>query len=398
MRILVLTPTFLPAVGGAELVILQVYRRLAERHSVLVLTPRLNERILRHSASNEYDSFVNFRVERYADKVTFFKIPGHRLSMGLLPPFSLTSVSRLARVVREFRPQVLNVHYVMPTGLAGVYAEKALGVPTVVTYNGRDVPGPGVPKMWKYWHRWVGRSCSGMTFVSKYCRDVIYGRHSEVGHIVYNGVDQPIEADPQKARELRAVLNIAPGAPVLFALQRLDYLKRVDIIIESLRYVIEKHPTTHLVIGGRGADLPRLKSCVERLKLENHVTFAGYIRSDELPTYYGLADLFLFHSTYETFGMVLAEAMSYGKAVVSVNDSAVPEVVDHGGTGTLVPKLEPDAFAGAVIQLLEKREMLEEFGRRGRDKALSVFSWDSIARQYEGVLDKSSGRAAATSP
>lgn len=392
MRILVLTPTFLPAVGGAELVILQVYRRLAERHSILVLTPRLNERILQHSASNEYDSLINFRVERYTDKVTFFKIPGHRLSMGLLPPFSLTSVSQVGRVVREFRPQVLNVHYVMPTGLAGVYAEKTLGVPTVVTYNGRDVPGPGVPKMWKYWHRWVGRSCSGMTFVSKYCRDVIYGPHCEVGYVVFNGVDQPVESDPQKACELRTALNISPDAPVLFALQRLDYLKRVDIIIESLGHIVEKYPKAHLVIGGTGSDLPRLKSCVERLRLERYVTFAGYIRSDELPTYYSLADLFLFHSTYETFGMVLAEAMSYGKAVVSVNDSAVPEVVDHGRTGTLVPKLEPGAFAGAVIQLLENREMREEFGRRGRDKALSVFSWDRIAGQYEGVLDKLSAR------
>ena len=73
MRILVLTPTFLPALGGAELVILQVYRRLAERHSIQVLTPYLSQAVLQHATSYEYDVLINFSVERYTDRITFFR-------------------------------------------------------------------------------------------------------------------------------------------------------------------------------------------------------------------------------------------------------------------------------------------------------------------------------------
>ncbi len=65
MRILVITPTFLPAIGGAELVILQVYRRIANEHSVLVLTPELSQNLLNDNGSNEYDHLINFDVVRY---------------------------------------------------------------------------------------------------------------------------------------------------------------------------------------------------------------------------------------------------------------------------------------------------------------------------------------------
>src|SRR5204863_105646 len=76
MRILVLTPTFLPVVGGAELVLLEVYRRLARRHDVRVLTPWLAESLRRDHGSSEYDGLVNFAVERYEDRVTLMRVRG----------------------------------------------------------------------------------------------------------------------------------------------------------------------------------------------------------------------------------------------------------------------------------------------------------------------------------
>ena len=120
MRILILTPTFLPALGGAELVILQVFRRLAKRHSVLLLTPYLPEDLLEHSSTKEYNHLINFDIFRYYDRYSFMKIRGHRLSQGLIPPFSLSAVKAMKGAAASFKPDVINVHYVMPTGLAGL--------------------------------------------------------------------------------------------------------------------------------------------------------------------------------------------------------------------------------------------------------------------------------------
>ncbi len=386
MRILVLTPTFLPALGGAEMVILQVYRRMAGIHSILVLTPHLDEGLLRKSASHEYDDWINFEVKRYHDKWTLMRIRGHRYSFGAIPPFSLSALSEVRRAVKEFKPDVMNVHYVMPTGLAGLFADRMLQVPVVITYNGRDVPGPGVPFLWKFWHRWVGRNCTDMTFVSRYCREVIFGHHSEKGNIVFNGTDPPLETSAGEVNELRNRLGIGEHERVLFALQRLDMLKHTEVIIESMRHVLRKFPDTRLVIGGKGDDLSRLQAIASQMGLEDSVLFAGYLPQSEVPAYFALADLFVFHSTYETFGMVLIEAMSYGKACVSVDSTAIGGVVDDGRTGLLAPPMNPAAMAELIIRLLGNADLRRELGRRSREKVAECYDWDKIARDYENVL------------
>jgi len=386
MRILVLTPTFLPALGGAELVILQVFRRLADRHSVSVLTPYLPENLLNHSGTKEYNHLINFGISRYHDRFSFIKIRGHRFSQGLIPPFSLSAVSAIKRAVASFHPDVINVHYVMPTGLAGLFAQKILKVPVVITYNGRDVPGPGVPIFWKYWHRFIGRRCANMTFVSKYCREVIYGSSSSDGNVIYNGVEEALDVSAVEKRELKAKLNLAVNERILFSLQRLDSVKRVDVLIRSMPKILQYYPKTRLIIGGEGPDLNRLKNVANDLNIADRVYFTGFISQDELAVYFAVAELFLFHSTYETFGMVLAEAMNYGKAIVSVDNTAVKEVVDNRRNGVLVPPFDVEGFADAVLDLLTNKERRQKLGDHGILKAQRLFRWDSIVLQYEKVL------------
>jgi glycosyltransferase involved in cell wall biosynthesis len=386
MRILVLTPTFLPAVGGAELVILQIYRRLSAKHDVRILTPYLSKEILMNSSPNVYDHLVNFEVQRYFDKTSFMKIRGHRVTLGLIPPFSISAVFAIKHALKDFEPDVINVHYVMPTGLAGVYAQKFGKIPTVITYNGRDVPGPGVPSLWKYWHQFIGRNCQNMTFVSKYCRDVIYGCNSNKGHIIYNGVEYPSKVSQSQKNVLRSKLNLNGNERILFSLQRLDHIKRVDVLIKSMDLILKRLPNTSMIIGGKGPDMPRLKKIAKKLGLAEKIIFTGFIPEHEIPIYFGLADLFVFNSTYETFGMVLAEAMNYGKAVVSVKNTAICEVVDQGKTGLLVQSNDYEAFAKAASELLNDERRRKKMGRKGKEKVDKLFLWDKVALQYENVL------------
>lgn len=387
MRILVLTPTFLPALGGAELVILQVYHRLATRHSILVLTPYLSEKIINNSGSSEYNQLINFEVMHYRDQHTFMKIRGHKISCGFIPPFSLSTVTATRQAVKSFKPDVLNVHYVMPTGLAGLYAQKVLKTPTIITYNGRDVPGPGVPPLWKYWHRLIGLNCSNMTYVSKYCREAIYGNRFNQGHVIYNGVEESKAVSNSLMREIKSRFNLKNDESILFALQRLDSLKRIDVLIQSMPKILRYSPNTRLIIGGKGSELTRLKKTVADLNIADSVHFVGFIPQDELAAYFTMADLFVFHSTYETFGIVLAEAMNYRKAIVSVSNTAISEIVDDGENGLLVPTSDPDAFATAVLQLLNDKDLRCEMGKKGYEKTQKFFRWDAIASQYEKVFD-----------
>ena len=299
---------------------------------------------------------------------------------------AISAISALKKEIRIFHPDVINVHYVMPTGLAGLYARKIKKIPVVITYNGRDVPGPGVPPLWKYWHRLIGSKCSDMTFVSEYCRKAIYGHRFNKGHVIYNGVEESPAVSTHLKREIKSRLNLKNNERILFALQRLDPLKRVDVLIKSMPKILQHFPDTRLIVGGKGSDLTRLKNIANDLNVSDRIHFAGFITEDELPVYFTMADLFVFHSTYETFGMVLAEAMNFGKAIVSASNTAISEVVDDGKTGLLVSTLDPDAFANAVIQLLNDEERRHAMGRNGYVKKQKFFKWDVIACQYERVL------------
>ena len=388
MRILVLTPTFLPAVGGAELVLLEVYRRLAARHDVRLVTPLLQEELLREQGSDEYETQVNFPVERYRDAVTLMKIPGHRLTGGAIPPFSLSAVGAIRRAIRTFQPHVLNVHYMMPTGLAGVIAERWMGVPTVVTMNGRDVPGPGVPPLWRWWQRAMLALVTDVTYVSEYCRNAVYGLGNGRGRVIYNGVDIPPASGDGAL--LRRQLGIAPQEPVIFALQRLALDKRIEVLLRAFQACRRETGAGVLIIGGKGPQESALRALTAEMGLEKDVRFIGYIPRASLGSYFLACDLFAFHSTFETFGIVIAQAMSYGKAVVTARNTSLPEVTGDGGI--MVDTGDWQAFGQAMARLIRDEPERIRLGEAGRRRAELLFNWDRIAEQYEATLIKAAGR------
>lgn len=390
MKILVLTPTFLPVVGGAELAIFEIYRRLAARHEILLVTPHLDPALVRDQASEEYEAMVKFPVERYQDRVSFMRVPGHRWSGGAIPPFSLSAVAAVRDAVRRFSPDVLNVHYMMPTGLAGVVADRWWGVPTVITLNGRDVPGPGVPLLWRWWQRALLRLVTDVTYGSQYCLTALYGHGGGRGQVVYNGV--PIPPPPGDGIALRRSLGVPAGEPLFFCLQRLGPEKQVKIVLQAMRRFLDSARAGTLVVGGMGPEETRLRELADELGIQKHVRFVGYIPKDLLGSYFHACDVFVFHSTFETFGLVVAQAMSYGRAVVTVRNTALPEVLGEGGV--LVETGDWRAMGEAMITLASDEPLRRRLGEAGRTRAEALFNWDRIAEQYEAVMTRAACRNA----
>ncbi|MGB3113888.1 MAG: glycosyltransferase family 4 protein, partial [Candidatus Omnitrophota bacterium] len=284
MKILVVSPTFLPVIGGAELVILEVFRRLAERHEVRLVTISLKKELGVYF-SDEYDNKINFEVRRFEDKVSLAKLHGHRLSCGFIPPFSLSAVAAVKNNIKEFKPDVINLHYVIPTGLAALVGKLSCGVPLVVTYNGRDVPGPGNPFFWKYWNKLAGILADETTFVSDFCRKAVFGRRSSRGVVTYNGVNIPGMPLSDRIHEKRQ-LGIKKEQKMIFSLGRLDKIKSVDILIKAMALLREKHPELVLYIAGQGPERSRLEGLIEELELKDRVRLLGYVPSSELGSYF----------------------------------------------------------------------------------------------------------------
>lgn len=393
MRMLVLTPTFLPIVGGAELVIYEVYRRLSSTHEVFVLTPKLQMDRRVKSPADHHSQAAHFMVGTFEDRFNLLKLRGHRKLRGLIPPFSLSAIRAMASSVKELKPEVINAHYAVPTGLAAIVIGGVQGIPVVLTFTGRDVPGPATPPLWKYYDRLIAKLATDVTYISDYCRTAIHGAlHKGRGRTIYGGVDVHRFNPRVEGLSVRNHLGVAGDALVLFALQRLSPEKRTGIILRSMSHILNRYEDVILVIGGKGSEELYLRALAGELGIEDHVLFTGYIPDEKLPEYFAMADIFVFHSTYETFGLVLAQAMAAGKPIVSVKSTAIPEVAENGTHAILVEPLNPEAFSEAVLMLAADPELRQKMGRNGRERAVQKFDWDRIAAQYETVLTQAAHR------
>lgn len=155
----------------------------------------------------------------------------------------------------------------------------------------------------------------------------------------------------------------------IFTLSRLENLKRIDLLLDAFFLV---DTDVRLLIAGTGGQEKRLRRKAAR---DPRVEFLGYVSDEQVLDYYARSIFVPFVPWDEDYGLITLEAMSSGKAVLTVSDSGgVAEMVEHGHTGLVV---EPDAseLARAMTRLLQDPELTRDMGRRAREKAGRV-SWE----------------------
>ena len=392
MKILVLTPTFFPVMGGAEIGIYNICRYLAKKHKVRVLTPELSAK-LSSAYRMEEGAFdlSDMELVRYSDWFNLKNSPGRRFFQGLIPPFSFSLFLKARQEVRSFQPDGVLAFYALPCGFAGAWIQRRMRIPVLLSIIGRDVPGPAIPRFWGAYVRWSMRSVQRTLFISDYCRLALSQDKSSARDVIPFGVDPDCFTPDLDGNPLRKKLGLPSGAKVLIAVQRLDPWKGVDVLLQALRIVL-KNMDVYLVIGGKGPELERLRSLAHDLGIASRVLFTGYIPDQELPLYYALADLFVFHSTYETFCLSLLQAMAAGKPIVSVRSTAIPELIHHGENGLLVEPGDAGAFARSVLELLVDVEMQKRFAAESRRRALAGYNWEMVCQRYESALEKCVGQ------
>jgi glycosyltransferase involved in cell wall biosynthesis len=165
--------------------------------------------------------------------------------------------------------------------------------------------------------------------------------------------------------------------------------KGVDVLLESLPLILRHHKVVLNVIGV-GPRLTQYQALAGELGIRRQVRFLGFVEHQEMPRKYQQADLFVLPSRRESFGLVLAEAMACGLPVVTTTAGAIPEVVEDGVTGVLVPPDDPEALANAVVSLLSDRPRMQAMQAAGAKRVRERFTWDQVAQRvmdgYHSVL------------
>jgi glycosyltransferase involved in cell wall biosynthesis len=372
--------------GGAESGIYEIYRRLALKNEVRILTPYPTASLERDFGMEEpVPDLSGLELVRFRDRINLKNWPGHGRLKGLIPPFSISLLRAAQREVKEFQPDIVNVFYALPSGLAASRIMKTKKAPVLLSLIGRDIPGPDIPHFWRFYARLTARRVSGVIFISEYCRKALIGPGSTEGAVIPFGVDTERFRPGLDGSRIREKLGIPRNARVLFSLQRLDRWKRVDIVLQAMKAVLARNEV-YLVIGGKGPEADRLIRLAADLGITSRVLFSGYIKEEELPLYFAMADVFVFHSTYETFGLVLVQALAAGKPIISVRSTAIPEVLEDGREGRLVAPLDPEGLAEGILSFLDDEETLKRFSAAAREKAIDLFSWEVIAGRYEKIF------------
>jgi glycosyltransferase involved in cell wall biosynthesis len=129
---------------------------------------------------------------------------------------------------------------------------------------------------------------------------------------------------------------------------------------------------------------------VRRLGCEGVVRFLGF--RNDLPDLMAASDLFVLPSVAEAFGLVLVEALYLGVPVVATRVGGIPEIIDHGADGVLVPPADSVVLASALMELLSNDARRMRLAGVGRAKVLERFSFEAMVRAYEALYDKLGAR------
>jgi glycosyltransferase involved in cell wall biosynthesis len=220
-------------------------------------------------------------------------------------------------------------------------------------------------------------------------RDLVhqYGLPPAKVDVVYNGVDAAFR--PLPTTEVAAFRRRA-GLPDRFLLfvGTLEPRKNVARLIEAYARLPEGRPPL-LLVGGKGWLYDEIFARVEELNLTHEVRHVGYVPATELPLWFNAAELFVYPSLYEGFGLPALEAMACGTAVVASSASSLPEVV--GEAGRLADPFDTEALSSAMSQVLTHQEQREELREAGLKQA-QAFTWPKAARQTVGTYRQALGQ------
>ena len=175
-----------------------------------------------------------------------------------------------------------------------------------------------------------------------------------------------------------------PDAPLIFFVGRLEWEKGPDLLVEAMPQVVNSFPDAKLILAGKGGYTDHLIKMIQALNMEESIQLAGFISDETRNELYAVADVAVFPSRYEPFGIVALEAMAAGVPVIVGDVGGLSEVVEHGVTGLSAP-VSADGIAEAILQALQHPEAAADRARRAQEVVKKQYSWESIATQTLAV-------------
>lgn len=376
MRILFCNYEYPPLGGGGGVVMAALARQLARRHEVTVLTSRAGD-----LAAQSNDQGVQvIRVP------VFFR---RQLAIANFPSMLAYLPTGFARGLSLRRPgfDVINTHFVVPTGPLGHALARWHRLPNVLSVHGGDLFDPSKSSS-PHLHaplraavRWllaaaddvVGQSRDTVRHVND-----LYGVHRQVG-LIPLGIERP----PARVVASRATFGLPHDAFVMVTIGRLVARKAATQLVDVLaRSAIAN---AHLLVIGDGPDAAAIRQRAAELGVAARVHLPGQVTDADKYAALAVADAFVSTSQHEGFGLVFLEAMACGLPIVCYDRGGQTDFLASGETGFVVKLNDTAAFTEAVRAIHTDISLRLRLGQRNRQLVDNYFI-DSCATRYEQVF------------
>lgn len=384
MRVAFMPHSYFPNVGGAEMATFHLASEFKKNgHQVIVVT----------EGEHYFKKSIKFPLHDVLDGIGVYRcdfvyphfFSGLKPTIHFLLCFPITCF-RLAVIMLCFRPEVINIQFPWKQAFYCLLVKPLVHCALVVTAQGvRDVDDlPGQPKtrLWQFLRRLVLKQADVLTansqdLLSKALR--IYPKAKGAYCVIPNGVslDDFYDQDT-KLRERAYVLAIG----------RLHRDKGFDILIHAFSGLASRWPSLDLMIAGDGQEKNALQALIEDLKMQQRIRLVGTVLGEEKRRLFQDSEFVVQPSRLEPFGITVVEAMASGKAIVASRVGGIPEFVEDGRNGFLVPPEDPGVLGATIENLLQSPEKRKQMEINNRRLAKNQYSWKVIAKQYEATFQK----------
>ncbi|HTP41791.1 MAG TPA: glycosyltransferase family 4 protein [Nitrospiria bacterium] len=308
----------------------------------------------------------------------------------------------IIRLIRRLRPDVVHTH-TSKAGALGRLAARLCRVPTIVHtphghifygYYGRVASACAVAA-----ERWLGRMTDALVALTEAGR-LEYAERRIVPpdrlHVIHSGIELDGYARPRSSSPAaRKALGLPVRGPVIGVLGRLVRIKGHRYLIEALPSILKSFPSATLLCVGEGPEREALVAGAARAGVLDRVRLVG--AQHDLPRFIAACDVIVQPSLNEGMGRTVLEALVMGRPVIASQVGGLPDLIDHGVNGLLVPPASSAALAHAVCSLLldsGRLKRMSEEARRSIGRQFSVQAMIvAIDRLYTGLL-LSAGRTA----
>ena len=294
----------------------------------------------------------------------------------------------ISHVVKEIRPELV---YITPNAGGKAFFKdfivvqmlKSMGCKIIAHYHNKGVSAYQSKWIYNFLYKRFFSNLKVILLAENLYKDIAKYVKREDVYICPNGIPSSCKEEMEARRN-----NVIPH---LLFLSNLLISKGVIVLLDALKILKEKEYTfVCQFIGGETAEINAVQFFeeVNKRELSYLVNYVGRKVREEKEAFFRQADIFVFPTYYETFGLVNLEAMEYKLPVISTNEGGIPDIVKDGENGLICEKQNPVSLADCIAKLLDDEELRVKMGSAGHEKFCREFTLDKFENRMRDILNQ----------